>query len=84
MSIAKETSTEARLAPGIDQLNSTHSWTGVQRVHNVVKLGLSHNNGSFSVPIIYIRVPESYSSFHACFKMRSFVFYYNYDLLKSM
>ena len=40
--IVNETSTEASLAPGIDQLYSTNSWQGVHKVHKVVQLGLSH------------------------------------------
>ena len=39
--IVNKTSTEATLAPGIDQQYSTNSLAGV---HNVVQLGLSHNN----------------------------------------
>jgi nicotinamide riboside transporter PnuC len=40
--IVNETSTEASLVPGIDQLCSTNSWQGVHKVHTVVQLGLSH------------------------------------------
>ena len=39
--IVNGTSTEASLAPGIDQLYSTNSWQGVHKVHNVVQLGLT-------------------------------------------
>ena len=34
--IVNGTSTEASLAPGIDQLYSTNSWQGVNKVHKVV------------------------------------------------
>ena len=40
--IVNVTSTEASLAPGIDQLYSKNSWQGVHKVHKVVQLGLSH------------------------------------------
>jgi hypothetical protein len=46
--IVNETSTEARLAPGIAQLYSTNSWQGVHKVHNVVQLGLSYEKASGS------------------------------------
>ena len=39
------TSTEARLAPGIDPLYSINSWPGVHKEHAVVQFDLSHNKG---------------------------------------
>ena len=43
--IVNETSTEAILVQGTDQLCCTNSWPGVHPVHHVVQLGLSYNNG---------------------------------------
>ena len=49
--IVNETSTEASLAPGIDQLYSTNSWQGVHKVHKFVQLVMEGYLVSYGINI---------------------------------